>query len=114
MDDALLEQALDDAIDDGWDSDNDDGSTQKHAQSDLPDSFCSFSASDEAGHFGRQPPVPQALQGNHITATLQVGDVLYLPASWFHEVISSGADDGGHLALNIWMAPPCTNGNFKD
>lgn len=33
---------------------------------------------------------------------LQAGDMLYLPAGWFHEVSSSGA----HCALNYWYHPP--------
>ena len=32
---------------------------------------------------------------------LRPGDMLYLPASWFHEVTSYG-DGGCHLALNYW------------
>lgn len=31
------------------------------------------------------------------------GDLLYLPAGWFHEVSSSG---GLHIAFNYWMHPP--------
>ncbi|OQS06184.1 hypothetical protein THRCLA_01771 [Thraustotheca clavata] len=39
--------------------------------------------------------------------TLQVGDMLYLPASWFHEVTSySSKANDGHLALNYWYHPP--------
>lgn len=54
---------------------------------------------------------------------------VYLPASWFHEVISysSGTQkdseklsgtpadtkDSVHLAFNIWMHPPCLDGTFE-
>jgi hypothetical protein len=37
------------------------------------------------------------------------GDLLYLPAGWFHEVYSQGrqgADHGLHIAFNYWMHPP--------
>lgn len=44
---------------------------------------------------------------------LHAGEMLYLPASWFHEVTSyddnqseTSADTAGHLALNYWMYPP--------
>ncbi|GMF20949.1 unnamed protein product [Phytophthora fragariaefolia] len=38
---------------------------------------------------------------------LEVGDMLFLPASWFHEVESYGSAQGnGHLALNYWYQPP--------
>lgn len=36
---------------------------------------------------------------------VQTGQMLYLPASWFHEVRSIGCD-GGHLAMNYWFHPP--------
>jgi hypothetical protein len=36
---------------------------------------------------------------------VHAGQMLYLPASWFHEVRSLGCD-GGHLALNYWFHPP--------
>ncbi|CAG9464169.1 unnamed protein product [Pedinophyceae sp. YPF-701] len=40
---------------------------------------------------------------------IEAGDVLYMPAGWFHEVTStSGAarDAAGHLAVNFWFHPP--------
>ena len=70
----------------------------------LPDSFCSVSTMTKS--------IPKLLEGRHITAKLDVGDLLYLPASWFHEVISYGAD-GGHLALNLWMAPPHKGSTYQ-
>ncbi|CAE7325204.1 glnA3 [Symbiodinium necroappetens] len=81
-----------------------DGKGRETDKSPLPDSFCQVSTCE-----GARMPVPTSLQGRHITATLKVGDLLYLPASWFHEVISYGGDAGGHLALNLWMAPPRVN-----
>lgn len=54
---------------------------------------------------------------------------VYLPASWFHEVISyspgsqkdskklsgtpADTKDSVHLAFNIWMHPPCLDGTFE-
>ncbi len=38
--------------------------------------------------------------------------MLYLPASWFHEVTSYGdqSSEGlGHLAFNYWVHPPSTS-----
>lgn len=41
------------------------------------------------------------------TVTLQPGEMLYIPAGWFHEVKSSGSSsEGGHMALNYWFHPP--------
>jgi len=48
------------------------------------------------------------------TFTLKAGEMLYLPAGWFHEVTSfndnSRADPefSGHLAFNYWLSPPVT------
>jgi Cupin-like domain len=65
------------------------------------------------------------------TVNIQKGDLLYLPAGWFHEVFSQGEtqhsvnDDktngGIHAAFNYWMHPPdveedsrpCTTGEMK-
>lgn len=38
---------------------------------------------------------------------VNAGEMLYLPAGWFHEVTSfGGRRSGGHLAFNYWMHPP--------
>ena len=51
--------------------------------------------------------------GNAVQLTVDVnrGDMLYLPASYFHEVVSysDNADSGTlpcHLAINYWFHPP--------
>lgn len=49
-----------------------------------------------------------------IYADIKEGDVLYLPAGWFHEVISFGSRNGNvHCAVNYWFYPP-DNINNKD
>ncbi|KAK9814629.1 hypothetical protein WJX72_009022 [[Myrmecia] bisecta] len=37
---------------------------------------------------------------------VRAGQMLYLPAGWFHEVTSFGGSQGGHLAFNYWFHPP--------
>lgn len=61
---------------------------------------------------------PLFSQAKAAFCTLKAGDMLYLPASWFHEVTSvSSINDharaqaqdkslNGHLALNYWFHPP--------
>lgn len=61
---------------------------------------------------------PQFADAKAAFCELSVGEMLFLPASWFHEVESFGgnATDGsegsgasserGHLALNYWYHPP--------
>eukprot|EP00775_Hariotina_reticulata_P000764 gene764-1071_t len=53
--------------------------------------------------FPRFPGLAAALE-----VVLQAGDMLYMPAGWFHEVTSYGGGglDGGHLAINYWYHPP--------
>ena len=48
---------------------------------------------------------PNFLNATAAYCTVQDGDILYLPASWFHEVTSYGGQDG-HLAMNYWFHPP--------
>lgn len=59
---------------------------------------------------------PGFLQLNQMTVWLNPGEMLYLPASWFHEVSSFGSgsqvdkdDTGVHIALNYWFVPPNTD-----
>jgi len=49
--------------------------------------------------------------GNPCTIELHPGDVLYLPASYFHEVHSESRG-AFHLALNLWFHPPRINSPF--
>ncbi|BFZ58171.1 hypothetical protein PYCC9005_005232 [Savitreella phatthalungensis] len=37
---------------------------------------------------------------------LKAGECLYLPASYFHEVISQSSTDAFHMAVNWWFYPP--------
>jgi hypothetical protein len=43
--------------------------------------------------------------------TLKEGEMLYIPAAWFHEVrstIGTESEKDYHIALNYWYAPPST------
>ena len=45
--------------------------------------------------------------GGFMEVEVLAGDALYLPSSWFHEVISSSSEDSEfHLAINHWFYPP--------
>ena len=48
---------------------------------------------------------PDILKANTAFCTVESGQILYLPASFFHEVVSFGTSDG-HLAMNYWFHPP--------
>eukprot|EP00928_Gymnodinium_smaydae_P027228 TRINITY_DN21114_c0_g1_i1.p1 TRINITY_DN21114_c0_g1~~TRINITY_DN21114_c0_g1_i1.p1 ORF type:complete len:513 (-),score=62.01 TRINITY_DN21114_c0_g1_i1:14-1504(-) len=107
-DEAMLEDALNGAMDD---SDFEQGGCDMKQRCGLPDSFSPYSTLGSSS--SSLPSVPSPLGGQHITARLAAGDLLYLPASWFHEVISHGGGPGGHMALNLWMAPPHAGGTFE-
>lgn len=60
---------------------------------------------------------PNLLKLDNFKVWLNPGDMLYLPAGWFHEVLSFGTKnnqkvntnndlDHCHVALNYWFAPP--------
>ncbi|KAL6451215.1 jmj4 JmjC domain-containing protein 4 [Candida maltosa Xu316] len=51
---------------------------------------------------------PGVLKLNKMEVWLEPGQMLYLPAGWFHEVSSYGVDDGVHIAVNYWFIPPST------
>lgn len=48
------------------------------------------------------------LMDSSVKVTLEDGDLLYLPAGWFHEVTSFGDEDRNntHIAINYWFVPP--------
>ena len=48
---------------------------------------------------------------------VRAGEMLYLPAGWYHEVISFNGEkeEGGasyHMAINYWLHPPCTGPQY--
>lgn len=101
---AAAEEAVDAAMDSALDGDFEGASSGSSDDEDevgtdggerLPDNFCSKPA----------PPDLRPLE-----VELRAGQMLYLPASWFHEVRScdgpAGAAGIGHLALNYWLHPP--------
>jgi len=67
---------------------------------------------------------PEMLNAKNAFCDVNAGDILYLPASWFHEVTSFSKEDNdnddvgnnnnqGHLALNYWFHPPDAPNNFE-
>ncbi|CAM9642512.1 unnamed protein product [Ectocarpus sp. 12 AP-2014] len=48
---------------------------------------------------------PLFLEAESCTVEVEAGQMLYLPAGWFHEV-SSVASEHGHMAFNYWFHPP--------
>mmetsp|Transcript_19959 Transcript_19959/g.29431 ORF Transcript_19959/g.29431 Transcript_19959/m.29431 type:complete len:531 (+) Transcript_19959:429-2021(+) len=54
---------------------------------------------------------PLAVKAKAAFCEVHTGEMLYLPASWLHEVASFGSKQG-HMALNYWFHPPDALDNF--
>ena len=90
-----------------------------NSYSDLPNHFCLQSTSSAS-----EP------HGKYASVRLSSGEALYLPASWFHEVLSTGLEEESgsafgsegsdrsvhsqlsrsHCAFNFWFYPPSARG----
>ena len=60
----------------------------------------------------RFPLFRAAYETRRMETTVSAGEILYLPAGWFHEVRSGNARDTNHAALNYWFHPPATGAPF--
>ncbi|KAJ3122456.1 hypothetical protein HK101_006576, partial [Irineochytrium annulatum] len=82
----------------------------------------SFSRIDAKSLHAKKIPeeFPLLANATKITFALNEGEMLYLPASWFHEVRSHGPratnssdsetpSPAQHMALNYWYHPPATS-----
>jgi hypothetical protein len=90
------------------------------SDSQLPANFSRVDTSLPPEQLRAQFPLyAQALErGAAVEVVLRAGQMLYIPAGWFHEVRSRSAPAdpacpdyyepgrGGHLALNYWFHPP--------
>ena len=103
-----------------WKYNNSEGSLRDEIEEQLQDAIADemlarvgFKAASQAEHPLSFCVEPTA-HGEYITETLRAGEMLYLPASFYHEVISfSGDEDKHHMAINYWYYPPSTSGTFE-
>lgn len=70
---------------------------------DEPASFSSLSSADV-----KKLLEDDSLEGSEFV--LRKGEILYLPASYFHEVISMSGQQDFHMAVNYWFYPPDSEG----
>ena len=76
------------------------------AEADPP----SFSHVDRDG-LSEFPRFARAHASARVQTEVRAGEVLYLPAGWFHEVTSTGdGETNRHMALNYWFHPPAPGG----
>jgi jumonji domain-containing protein 7 len=45
---------------------------------------------------------PNYRHAKPLTVTLEPGDALFVPALWWHEVVSEVGEDGLNIAVNYW------------
>lgn len=67
----------------------------------LPVSFSRVDPARPQNELARE--FPAFLRTTELVVEIHAGEMLYLPAGWFHEVVSSG---GQHMAFNYWCHPP--------
>lgn len=86
-------------------------------EGDEPPSFSLIKPYQLHAHFGIEPGMqkPEGATSTlapgpscpaPLVVELKAGQMLYLPASWFHEVTSWASESGPHMAFNYWMHPP--------
>ena len=89
-----------------------------------------MSAAHKAERQALAKAFPKFAETSHCVCEIQAGEMLFLPAGWFHEVRSrndgkgsgatasgkgSGSRGNGHVAFNYWFHPPdvCEKGQFR-
>ena len=81
----------------------------KSMKSDRPSNFSRIQTQLSDAEIGKRFPMFFEARERRLRAELAPGDMLYIPAGWFHEVFSKSASESspeGHMALNYWFHPP--------
>jgi len=106
--DLLMEEQVDDYIDI---SEEDEPVKKKHKADEPTVVPLNFSQVTNYAQPGKA--FPEFKKAVEEIETLHAGEMLFLPAGWFHEVTSrNNSEDNkqGHMAFNYWMHP----GDSKD
>jgi len=119
--------------DDDDDTNNDDNISDYHSNSchivdktvKNPNNFSKVEQSILDDDEKLKQDFPQILEANSAFCECHAGDILYLPASWFHEVRSfsdgnssksnnnNDKNNNGHMAFNYWFHPPDADNDFE-
>ena len=75
---------------------NDDGSPVK-----VP--WVSIDVSGTPGHCGSHCPLPLSRHITRLEVTVKRGEVLFLPALWYHQVAHVGGSADVSIAVNWWL-----------
>jgi len=102
--DLLISDEVDDYYDDSAESDDNEPMKKKLKCNDPTIVPLNFSRVSNFENPGKEFPEFSRAVGEIVT--LHAGEMLYLPAGWFHEVTSKNSDGShGHMAFNYWMHP---------
>lgn len=110
-----------------WNGINADSENEDQSTGDEPPSFSRIPTALVHNHLGLSttavssadksldafPKYKEAIKP--FVVELSAGEMLYLPASWWHEVTSTSTgtgDDAVHMAFNYWFYPPNRLDNF--
>lgn len=69
-----------------------------------PKSFSQIDTSLSDKEISSKFPAFSEAKKDMIKVTIKAGEMLFIPAGWFHEVKSQGSK--GHIAFNYWFHPP--------
>jgi len=82
-------------------------STKIEIKNKMPPHFSQIDINNVNTH---TPSFREAYTNRMATVEIEEGDMLYLPAGWFHEVQSKpSAESPWHFAFNYWFHPPTTS-----
>lgn len=120
-----IDAALDDALDAEIDEDDDEEDDESDLDNDVSDKESENKVKRQRTTSSSNPPnfsrvdtsmsdeaiavnFPRFLEARsrRFEVHLKAGDMLYLPAGWFHEVFSMNLSGEGHMAFNYWFHPP--------
>ena len=95
-------------------NDNDSDNNIENNNERLPNNFSLIDLSENMDDILKKYPKFENALKYKMVVTLNEGDMLYLPAGWFHEVTSKSNEKlKSHLALSYWMHVPIKHGTFK-
>ena len=84
---------------------DDDTQAPSISQEEYPN-FSRLSVEDLTGNSKTRKKFPRFNKAKEVVCQVKEGQMLYLPASWFHEVTSFTEGERAHCAMNYWVYPP--------
>ena len=109
------ENGKEDDDDDDNDDDGDDDNTSSSTTQKAPDHFSKIDLTKDESEVVES--FPDFMNTTRLRCQVKSGQMLYLPASWFHSVTSftpKEEKEKGHIAFNYWVHPPDSFSSFEN